>query len=152
MGNNIIPWNTFWLVWKRLEKMLSCQKLKVLPSLTRPYQSLPAFTLGLGNISQIYTALLSVSHFHEEQSHLITEALCASEINLQLHSSHRPLVYHSVTTAWSSWQHLFVHNKKVGIIWSNRCSFSCLPPPVTGAQAFLVKTFPGCHCTFPCAR
>lgn len=30
----------------------------------------------------------------------MTEALCASEINLQLHSSHRPLVFRSLESAY----------------------------------------------------
>lgn len=100
MGNNIIPWNTFWLVWKRLEKMLSCQKLNRCCPLWRGRTSHCLRSRWDWEISQIYTALLSVSHFHEEQSHLMTEALCASEINLQLHSSHSPLVFRSLESAY----------------------------------------------------
>lgn len=76
MGNNIIPWNTFWLVWKRLEKMLSCQKLNRCCPLWRGRTSHCLRSRWDWEISLKYTPLSSQSHISTRSSHISWQKLC----------------------------------------------------------------------------
>lgn len=70
MGNNIIPWNTFCLVWKRLEKMSSCQKLNRCCPLWRGRTSHCLRSRWDWEISLRYTPLFSQSHISMRSSRI----------------------------------------------------------------------------------